>query len=87
MFARCVENRVFAITANRTGLEARAGRELHFTGGSQIMSPRGDVLASAPEAGEAFAVVSIDPAHADDKSVAGLNDLFRDRRPEYYPEA
>ncbi len=85
MFARCVENRVFAITANRTGTEDRAGRSLTFTGGSQVLSPRGEVLAQAETTGDAIAVVEIDPALARDKRVAELNDLFGDRRPDLYP--
>ena len=32
MPVRCVENRVFAVTANRCGVEARTGEELAFTG-------------------------------------------------------
>lgn len=85
MFARCVENRVFAITANRIGTEERAGRALTFTGGSQVLAPRGEPLAQADIDTEDVAVVAIDVAQARDKSVAGLNDLFRDRRPEFYP--
>ena len=85
MFARCVENRVFAITANRTGTETRAGRELTFTGGSQVLSQRGDTLSAAADTVEAAGVAEITPAEADDKSIAGINDLFRDRRPELYP--
>lgn len=85
MFARCVENRVFAITANRTGTETRAGRELTFTGGSQVVSPRGDTLSAAPQEGAHAAAVELSPTEADDKSIAGINDLFRDRRPDLYP--
>lgn len=84
MFARCVENRIFAITANRTGTEERAGRTLTFTGGSQVVSPHGEVLLSAPADGEAAAITELDPAVAEDKTVAGRNDLFADRRPALY---
>lgn len=85
MFARCIENRVFAVTANRTGTEERAGRSLTFTGGSQIMSPRGELLAQSNADDDAAVVIDIDPAPARDKTIAELNDLFRDRRPDMYP--
>jgi len=84
MFARCVENRVFAITANRIGTEDRAGRALTFTGGSQVVSPTGEVLASAPTDADAAGTLEIAPTDADSKGIAGLNDLFRDRRPDLY---
>lgn len=84
MPTRCLENRVYAITANRTGVESRAGRTLIFTGASQLLDTRGTVLASAPAEGEAVGAAEIDLAKADDKSIAGVNDLFRDRRPEMY---
>ena len=85
MFARCVENRVFAMTCNRIGTEERAGRALTFTGGSQILNPRGETLAAAPTDAAARLDAEFSPADADDKSIAGLNDLFRDRRPELCP--
>jgi len=84
MFARCIENRVYAITANRIGTETQAGRELTFTGGSQVLSPLGEALAQAPNDAPAVGVVEIDPAKADDKVVAGRNHVFDDRRVEHY---
>jgi len=45
MITRAIENGVFIITANRTGTEHRGGKEsLTFTGQSQIVNPRGEVL-------------------------------------------
>ncbi|HEB85113.1 MAG TPA: acyltransferase [Bacteroidetes bacterium] len=84
MFARSVENRVFTITANRTGSEDRAGRTLAFTGGSVIYDPEGNLLAQAPGEGEQVSLVEVDPAVADDKQVNGENHLFGDRRTELY---
>jgi predicted amidohydrolase len=84
MFARCLENRVFAVTTNRYGTEELAQQRLTFTGASQIMSPRGECLSQAPTEGDYLAVVEIDPAAADDKHVTARNDLFADRRPEMY---
>lgn len=84
MFARCVENAVFSITANRTGTEAQAGRSLTFTGGSQVMTPDGEVLASASTTAEAVAVVPVDLPRARDKTRADRNDLFKNRRLDMY---
>jgi len=84
MFARSLENRVFTITANRTGTEARAGRTLTFTGGSQVLHPMGRCLVRAGEAEAAVGLTDIEPSEADDKNVAGLNDLWADRRPALY---
>lgn len=84
MFARCVENRVFGITANRIGTEERAGRRLRFTGASQILNVRGDALSRAPEDTPHMEFVKINPADADNKRVTDLNDLFEDRRTEFY---
>ena len=84
MFARCLENRVYAVTTNRFGAEELAGMRLTFTGASQIMSPLGERLGQAPGEGECVLVAEIDPAAADDKHVTAANDLFADRRPEMY---
>jgi len=85
MPVRCLENRVFAITCNRTGSEARQGKErLIYIGSSEIVSPRGAILHRAPRDQEALCVVEIDPAQARDKSVTPYNDLLRDRRESLY---
>jgi predicted amidohydrolase len=83
MITRCLENRVFAITANRTGTEARAGQEIKFIGSSQVVSPRGEVLAKASEE-EMLQIIEIDPTMADDKLVTPANHVLLDRRPEFY---
>jgi predicted amidohydrolase len=84
MTTRCIENRVFAITCNRVGVETHAGRSLRFTGRSQVVDPRGAVLIRAGASSEELQLVSIDPAAADDKRMTAHNDLFEDRRPELY---
>jgi predicted amidohydrolase len=81
---RCLENRVFIVTANRAGVEDRGGTRMVFTGGSQVTAPSGEVLAHAPEEGESLGVVEIDPADALRKNITPENDLFRDRRPNCY---
>jgi len=44
MLARCLENRVFSVTANRVGREIFKHDSLEFTGQSQIVAPNGDLL-------------------------------------------
>jgi predicted amidohydrolase len=85
MPVRCLENRVFAVTCNRTGSEARQGKaRLTYIGSSEIVSPRGAILHRAPRDQEALCVVEIDPAEARNKSVTPYNDLLRDRRESLY---
>ncbi len=84
MVTRCLENRVFAATANRIGKENRGGLGLSFIGNSEILSPRGEILARLgnDEVGLAFA--EIDLRQASDKRINDLNDLLRDRRVDQY---
>lgn len=85
MPTRCLENRVFAVTANRTGIEERrAGTSLRFIGQSRIISPEGTVLASAEADEEIVAVAAVDMAQARNKTLNPFNDLFSDRRPSFY---
>ncbi len=84
MITRSIENRVFTITANRIGTEKNAGQELTFTGMSQITSPKGEILAQATEDEEILKVVEINPTNARDKFVTEKNDIFADRRREFY---
>ena len=47
MVTRCLENRIFSVTANRIGSEARGGKDrLTFIGMSEVVSPRGHIVAS-----------------------------------------
>jgi 5-aminopentanamidase len=84
MRTRCLENRVFAITANRVGSENRSGHSLTFIGQSQITSPRGEILHRAPVAAPEIMVRDVDPVAADDKQLNSHNHLFGDRRPDTY---
>jgi len=84
MKTRCIENRVFGITANRIGTERRGTLSLTFTGGSQIVGPSGEVLVSAGDRSDALKVIEIDVAEADDKNVTPANDIFADRFPQLY---
>lgn len=84
MRVRALENRVFTVTANRVGTEARTGETLRFTGLSQVVAPDGDVILQAPSDREDVQAVEIRPAQARDKHLTRLNDVFADRRPEFY---
>lgn len=82
---RCLENRVFAITANRIGTEQRKdGTPLTFIGMSQIVAPDSTIVARAPEADTSIMVADIDLGKSLNKLINPYNDLFRDRRPEMY---
>ncbi len=84
MPTRCLENRVFAATANRIGTEDRGGNPLTFIGQSQMASPRGKILHRSPADRVEIAVEGIDQTLADDKNLTARNNLFKDRRPETY---
>jgi predicted amidohydrolase len=84
MTIRALENGVFTATANRVGTEARADTTLTYTGRSQIISPRGEVLARLSPDRVESAVVEIDPSEARTKRITSKNDKLRDRRPELY---
>jgi predicted amidohydrolase len=84
MVTRCLENRVFAVTANRIGTEKRGDEENAFTGGSQVTSCDGTVLSSAPADRNCLALAEIDPDRSDNKRINEFNDILKDRRPEFY---
>ena len=87
MVTRCLENRVFSVTANRIGSEARGGKDrLTFIGLSEVVSPRGRILHRAPRDIEDLTLVEIDPAEARLKALNDYNDLLRDRRPAFYAD-
>lgn len=86
MLSRCLENRVFAITANRYGTDKRPHGELRFTGKSQVAGPDGKRIFRATAQRELLHIEDIDPALARDKHITPLNDVLANRRPEFYRE-
>ena len=84
MVTRCLENGVFAITANRIGSETRGSKTLTFTGMSQITANKGEILAQASKKKEEVTVVEFDPLFARAKQITQNNDLLADRRPSLY---
>ena len=86
MLARCIENGVYAVTANRYGTEDRPHGALTFTGQSQIVAPKGKLLYRSAAEGDDLHLVEIDVALARDKALTDWNDILADRRPEFYRE-
>jgi len=85
MVTRCLENHVFAVTANRIGFEERGGKKrLTYIGKSEIVSPEGEILLRAGDDNEELAIFEIDPALARNKQVNRYNNIFSDRRPDLY---
>jgi len=86
MIARSFENRVYTITANRTGTESRPGGRVPFTGRSQIVDPMGEVIASATKTEEIARAADCDLARSRDKAMTRMTHLWTSRRPEFYRE-
>ncbi|MEO0071363.1 MAG: nitrilase-related carbon-nitrogen hydrolase [candidate division WOR-3 bacterium] len=81
---RSLENRVFWLLANRIGTEELNGKQLSFTGESQIVAPDGSLLVRAQPDVEELLLVDINPLQALDKNVTPKNDIIANRRPELY---
>lgn len=84
MFARALENHVFTITANRTGKDIKPDDEIFFTGESVMLSPKGEYLLKGSAANEECMITEINPSESLDKFVRPDNNLFNDRRKEFY---
>jgi predicted amidohydrolase len=84
MIIRCLENRVFAATANRIGEEARGEQENRFTGQSQIISPKGIILYRGSCDKDEIGIADINYRESEDKAVNVKNNLWADRRPQFY---
>jgi predicted amidohydrolase len=84
MLVRCIENGIFAITANRVGTENRAGIELTYIGTSEVIGPRGEVLVRSDSTEEDLRIIEIDPRLALNKMITPQNHLIDDRKPDLY---
>lgn len=80
LLGAAVQNRVFIVTANRTGTE----RGVKFTGMSQIIDPNMKILARSGIDEEEAKTVEIDQRIADSKRINKYNDLRLDRRVDLY---
>ncbi len=84
MITRCLENRVFAITANRVGAEERIkGAALTFIGSSQVVGPNGTVFKRSGRRVES-GTVDIDVTLARNKKINSRNDIIKSRRTGLY---
>ena len=85
MIVRCLENRIFVVTADRVGVENRIeGKQLKFIGQSQIVDPDGRLIYRASCDKEEIRFVEIDPLLSGNKGINSTNDLFSDRRTDLY---
>lgn len=84
MITRAIENKVYIITSNRTGKEHRGKVSLDFTGKSQVVSPSGKVLIKSGSASECVKITDVDVSLADNKNITPVNNIFNDRRKEFY---
>jgi len=84
MPSRALENKVYLAVANRTGTENRNGQDLIFNGKSKIYGYNGSVMCEASYDGEEVITIEIEPAKTRNKSFNDYNDIFTDRRPQFY---
>lgn len=84
MKTRAIENRVYTITANRTGTEDRPGGRVPFTGRSQVVAPSGEVLARAGKTETVATAVTCDLDESRRKSITARTPIFTNRRPGFY---
>jgi predicted amidohydrolase len=84
MVTRCIENHVFEITANRIGIERRGEDSFIFTGLSQITACNGEILHRGNDYREEMYTHTINPEEARNKQLNEFNQIFQDRRTEFY---
>ncbi len=84
MRVRAIENRIFTITANRVGIEKRGKKEYKFTGRSQVVNPKGEIIISFNENEEKLKICEVDLKLAEDKFITPLNHVLKDRRKKIY---
>lgn len=84
MVTRCLENRIFAVTANRIGNEKRGEDDFTFTGASQITGHDGKILSFAPADKPHVSVVEVDEKLANNKMINKYNNVIKDRRTDFY---
>ncbi len=83
MRERALTNRVFIATANRTGREREGSDDYSFTGKSQILDFRGEIIASLEEE-EGVLEAQIEPSETLCKNVTKYDNAFNDRRGDIY---
>ncbi|MFA7326547.1 MAG: nitrilase-related carbon-nitrogen hydrolase [Candidatus Kapaibacterium sp.] len=84
MSARALENKVYIAVSNKIGIESSGNDKLTFNGESAIYSYDGSYLAKASKDKEEVIKAEIYPEETREKSFNDVNDIFKDRRPQYY---
>ncbi|MBI4549046.1 MAG: acyltransferase [Ignavibacteriae bacterium] len=84
MVTRCLENRIFAATANRVGRENRGGVDLTYIGKSEIVSPKGEILVRMDDKETGKTAVEVDLSVASNKRINEFNDLLAGRQASEY---
>lgn len=84
MPARAIENKVFLLVANRIGSETNGNETLHFNGKSGIWDYYGNLLVAGSDDAESILVAEISPKEARTKNIDQFNNIFLDRKPNYY---
>lgn len=82
--SRALENKVYLAVANRIGSENRNDNELYFNGKSAVYGYNGSQIISAGETSEEIISAEIYPEKTRNKSFNEFNDIFTDRRPQFY---
>ncbi|MER3329285.1 MAG: nitrilase-related carbon-nitrogen hydrolase, partial [Candidatus Kapaibacterium sp.] len=84
MSARALENKLYMAVSNKIGTEANGHDVLEFNGESAIYSYDGTYLAKARKDNEQVVTAEIFPERTRDKQFNEINDIFVDRRPQFY---
>lgn len=84
MSTRSLENKVISVTANRWGIDELGDERLGFSGESRIIGMNGAALAIAGPEEDRVITAEADPAATRNKAFSDFNDIFADRRPEWY---
>lgn len=84
MPSRALENKIYLAVANRTGEEQRKDEKVIFKGQSAIWGYNGELIVKTDNIQEAELVAEIFPEKTRKKSFNEFNDIFSDRKPEFY---
>lgn len=82
--ARAIENKVYFAISNRIGKERVGNEELTFNGKSTIYDYEGNILITSDYNDEKLISANINPNLTRNKSFNQYNNIFNDRRENYY---
>jgi predicted amidohydrolase len=84
MPVRAIENNVYVAVSNRAGKEKRGDEELQFKGNSAIYDYKGVELCKASPLNDEILMADIYPWKTRNKFFNPINDVLRDRQPQFY---